>query len=82
MGRSPHGERGLESIGTCQGHREHLSLPAWGAWVGIPNLTPRLATTTSLPAWGAWVGITNGGCHRFDHQVAPRMGSVGWNWAV
>ena len=34
----------------------------------------------SLPAWGAWVGISIGSCLGIQPLVAPRMGSVGWNY--
>ena len=33
----------------------------------------------SLPAWGAWVGIPSQVMLRLGNDVAPRMGSVGWN---
>ena len=33
------------------------SLPAWGAWIEIPQLLGKSYFNESLPAWGAWIEI-------------------------
>ena len=80
LGRSPHGERGLEFF-RCD------------LWLGLICRSPHgerglecislyynLQRITSLPALGAWVGIELVIFASTSTPVAPRMGSVGWNY--
>ena len=53
-----------------------MSLPAWGAWIEIQEISKVNGYTRSLPAWGAWIEIQMYLSKAWFKKVAPRMGSV------
>ena len=52
------------------------SLPAWGVWIEMLELSAVLCDSKSLPAWGVWIEITMNVGDYFTEEVTPRMGSV------
>ena len=52
------------------------SLPAWGVWIEIAEITGGTQKIGSLPAWGVWIEIAPRSLHLSGAAVTPRMGSV------
>ena len=51
--RSPHGERGLELISAYIFRARAVSLPAWGAWVGIYKEAKKYGDYLVAPRMGS-----------------------------
>ena len=78
MCRSPHGERGLKSVGSVADFMGIKSLPTRGAWIEIKTATKHATTMlASLPTRGAWIEICSfAGSRESKFKVAPHTGSV------
>ena len=58
-GRSPHGERGLKSVGATQGNAHLGRSPHGERGLKSQSLPPARYLSRSLPSRGAWIEINN-----------------------